>query len=268
MAARRNSKLDDPIYESIYDSIDDLIVKTNGKNADEIKALESTIEKLRSKHKLEIAEKEKEIEAKELQIQAKENQIQLKDIQIQKLENESTPLKHEKQMETNAAAISEEKYDKMSTGDLLTKGIKQFFFEKNQTGLSNSYQEWFDVMRTRLRKNTPHMFKKCLVVKVTCKNPNQTLFKFFSYYENIFNYNETRLNIFNEAWTHDSTTVLILHPNDENEFVTMKESSKGNDYHYWEVDYVHNDYIDEDGYFIVLCLKKKWYKKYIPSIVF
>ena len=302
---KKNGEPDEPIYEIIYDSINKLIGQSNGKNVNEIKALKSTIEKLRSKHKLEIAAKENEIEAKELQIQAKEiqikerenqiqakgiqikdfelqnkaedvqilereNQLQGKDIQIQKLKNEIeilkmktndvdvTPLEHwniKNKWEQKQLQPLKEEYDKMSDDYLFTKGIEQFFFRNNfQTGYS--YPEWFDVIRTKLRVyNCSYVFQKFVLVKVKCFKPNNSYY-FTSFYEDSFYDQRTKLNIFNRGWRHESATVSILHPNDVNNSLKMKEDGKEYNHHQWKVTNIPKDYIDKDGYFIILCLKK------------
>ena len=348
MAARRSGKLDGPIYESIYDSIDDLIVKSNGKNTDEIKALKITIEKLKLEHRLEIAANENEIESKELQIQEmeiqckkRENQINAKEIeietkdfqaqdkdnlikaqeikiqdfqlQIQTKEDQIKEMKKqltEKESQLQAKDIQlrvqviqiEEKKNQLQTkedqildkdillkekdnqiqakeyqvlelenenkllkmktddvgeetsDDLLNKGIKKFFYGE-RICLSNSYKEWFDFMRIRLTKNTPNIFEKCLLVKVSCKAPTNAYY-FTSYTRNCFYINQTKLNIFEKEWRHQTTTVSILHPKQINRSLKMKEGLKDKGFNRWKVDYVSKDYIDDEGCFIVVCLKK------------
>ena len=308
-----NVNADGPTYETMYDSIDDLIGKSNGKNADEIKVLKSTIENLCLKNKLEIAAKENEIEAKDIQIKERENQIkakelqiQAKDIEIKERDNQirakeiQIQTKHfqeivnqlkakdikiqdfhlqiqtkkdeikEKESQLQAKDIQIEEKDnqiqakenqilelenenkllKMKTN--VEKKATPFI---NETYIDPIDQEWFDMTRIRLTKNTPYIFEKCLLVKVTCKSPTNAYY-FNSSKKNNFFENQTQLNIFNKGWRHESTTVSIVHPIHDKKFLTMKECLKGNDFHQWKVDYVSNDYIDEDGYFIVVCSKK------------
>ena len=368
---------DEPIYETIYDSIDDLIGKSNGKNADEIKVLKSTIEKLRSKHRLEIAAKENEIGAKELQIQAKEiqikereNQIQAKgiqikdfelqnkakDVQILEQENRILELENEikekdnqlkskdiiiqslelrsqankdqmkekvgqiqakdlqiKDFETqtkdfelqthvkenqindyeneieakentileleneNRLSLKKKKNDYqtgprtradamspkgvndayMSVADLLTNGIGKFFFGKDlQNCFYDSYADWFDVMTTRLTKNTPYIFERFVLVKVRCKDPKNAYY-FYSFNGNRFYDQQTNLNIFDKGWRHRRSTVSILHPSLVNKSFQMVEGDRNKGYfHRWDVDSIPKEYvIDESGLIIVLCLK-------------
>ena len=68
----------------------------------------------------------------------------------------------------------------INTEDLLTKGIAKYFFgEELQTGFYNLYNKWFELMAARLMKNTPFIFEKSVLVKVTCKNPAAKFFFFF-----------------------------------------------------------------------------------------
>ena len=140
----------------------------------------------------------------------------------------------------------------MSTDDLLTDGIAKFpLIEK----LSNSYQEWFGVMTTRLDRNYPYIYEKFVLVKVTCENPKDRYY-FSSYNKNIFSDQITRLDIYNKGFRHKTTTVTILRPNFINKSIQMKEYNKGGAFSQWEVDDITRDHIGEDSYFIILCLKK------------
>ena len=196
MAAKR----DEPIYESIYDSIDEIIGKSNGRNPDEIKALKNTIKNLSLKHKLEVATKEKEIQAKEIQMKDME-------IEILKLENEVKSMELKSRQKDKTAGTY------FSTNNLISIGVEKFFFGKDlNTLFYDSYQEWFEVVIKRLKKNSPLTFEKFLVLKLMYKNPTKE-FKFYSYNaENLCYGNLAQLNILDKGWKHGASSVLILHP--------------------------------------------------------
>ena len=162
------------------------------------------------------------------------------------VEEEIPPLKRKKQIEPM------DNYSNMSIKDLLTDGIEEFFLKENP---QNSYPEWFDVMRKRLTKNRPYIYKRFVLVKVSCKNPNKAYY-LNSHDGNNFLDDETELNIFHKGWRHKTTTVSILHPNHVNKCLTMKKDLKDNDCHGWKAHYVSKEYIDEDGCFIIVGLKK------------
>ena len=247
----------------VYDLIDDLFDDPDGKNVAEIEALKNNIKILNLEHKVEIMEKEKEIQIKDKKIE-----IQAKEIQILKLENENkvlklkdlaedtTPLKNEKQTESIKAFISQKDAIEfyINTDDLLTKGIAKFFFGEQ---LNYSYHEWFEVMVARMTKNIPFIFEKSVMVRVKCRNPMQG-YTFYSgrvintYYDQF-----TELNILDKGWTHDTASVFILHPNLINKSIHMKESVKIIKNHGWYVASIPEDYIEKDGFFVVLCLKNK-----------
>ena len=242
----------------------------HGKCNTEIEALKNTIKILNLEHKVEIMEKihdkeihikdkEIQIHGKEIQLKDKEIQIKDKEIQILKLnkmlklkyndvEQDTTSLKNEKQTEP----IKDVNEFFMMTKDLLTKGITKFFGEE----LQNSYSEWFEVMAARLMKNTPFIFEKSVLVKVTCKD-RKTAFAFYSDKANKYTDQYTDLDIFNKGWTHDATSVFIPHPNLINKSIQMKESCTSSSYHEWKVDSIPEECIGKDGFFIVLCLKNK-----------
>lgn len=64
--AAKISETNEPIYDTIYNSIDEMIENSDSKNTDEIKVLKETIKNLSIKHQLEIEAKENEIQAREL----------------------------------------------------------------------------------------------------------------------------------------------------------------------------------------------------------
>ena len=55
-------------------------------------------------------------------------------------------------------------YFKMTTDDLLTDGIEKYFLRENE--IQNSYQEWFEIVTTRLTKNNPLIFETFLLEKL------------------------------------------------------------------------------------------------------
>ena len=184
--AAKISETNEPIYDTIYNSIDEMIENSDSKNTDEIKVLKETIKNLSIKHQLEIEAKENEIQARELQIQAKdihiqakeieikerENQIQAREIEILKLENDNKLLRSKQQIKNQSQCS-------------LTKGVEQFFFGKDFV-FSGLYHDWFDVMTTRLIRNNPCMFEKFILVKVTCKNPKVGYYLFSFIYREHF----------------------------------------------------------------------------------
>ena len=253
MAVQRDKQCD-----SVHSSIVDIETRLDGKHAVEIKALRNAVKTLNLEHKVEIAEKEKEIHRKEIQIKDKE-------IQILKLENENKMLKLKtndvegKQTEQKASILQKDANEfYMNTEDLFTKGIAKFFFgEELQTGFYNSYHEWFEVMMARLEKNIPFIFEKSVLVKVTCQDPAKE-YRFYSGEKNQYEDQYTYLDIFNKGWTHDTTSVLILHPNLINKSIQMKESYKSGNYHRWNVNSIPEEYnIGKDSFFTILCLKNE-----------
>ena len=109
-------------------------------------------------------------------------------------------------------------------------------------------------MTTRLDRNYPYIYEKFVLVKVTCKNP-RSRYTIFSCNANGFYDQITYLNIYNKGFGHETTTVSILHPNFVNKNLIMKgygceDSSQ------WEIDEIPRDYIDKDGNFVIICLKK------------
>ena len=206
----------------IQDAINDIEKCLNGKHSQELKALKNVIKILKMEHKIEIQARDIEIMENKNQLKDKEIQIKANTDQILKLENENkllkmktndieeetTPLKNEKQIKS---------YLNMNTDDLLTDGIAKFpLIEK----LSNSYQEWFGVMTTRLDRNYPYIFEKFVLVKVNCKNSKDRYY-FYSRNENIFYDQVTNLDIYNKGFRHETTTVSILHPNFVNKSIQM-----------------------------------------------
>ena len=234
----------------VYDLIDDLFDGNDGKNGAEIEALKNTIKKLNLKHKVEIAEKEKEIQI--LKLENENNMLKLKYNDVQDV----TPLKNEKQTEPIKAFISQKDANEfyINTDDLLTKGVAKFFFGEQ---LNYSYNEWFEVMAARMTKNTPFIFEKSVMVKVKCRNPAQGYTFYSGKVINKYDDQVTDLKIFDKGWTHDTASVFILHPNSVNKSIHMKESVKIIKNHGWYVASIPEDYIEKDGFFVVLCLKNK-----------
>ena len=245
----------------------------------EFKVLKNAIKMQKMENKIEIMENKNQIQAKENQILKLEhenqllkmktndheivimeskNQVQAKENQIIKLENENkllktktndheevTPLKNEKQIERIIKNYS----NIMSTDDLLFDGVEEFFLRKN-------YKEWFGVMTTRLTKNSPYIFEMFVLVKVTKLGDPKIEYTFTTCDINNFYDNQTQLNIFDKGWRHETAKVSILHPKLVQKSIQMKEGDKYRSCSHWTVDKIPNEYIDEDGYFIVLCLKK------------
>ena len=110
-------------------------------------------------------------------------------------------------------------------------------------------------MATNLTKNNPYIFEKFVLVKVNCKNPKDRYY-FSSYNENFFCNRVTHLNIYNKGFRHKTTTVSILHPHHVNKSIQMKEDGKGEAYKRWSVEGIPSEYIDGDGFIVILCQKK------------
>ena len=110
-------------------------------------------------------------------------------------------------------------------------------------------------MATRLMKNNPYIFEKFVLVKVNCKNSKDRYY-FYSRNENIFYDQVTNLDIYNKGFRHETTTVSILHPHHVNKSIQMKEDGKGEAYNLWIVDGIPSEYIDGDGFIVILCFKR------------
>ena len=132
---------------------------------------------------------------------------------------------------------------------LLSNGITKFFHEGN---VPASYKEWFGVIHERL--SGPVITEKYVLVKVKCKDTTKQ-YSVVSYNQNKCYDQYTHLNIFDKGWRHENTKVSILHPNSINNAIQMKKGGKNANYHEWIVDKIPKEYISEDGYFIVLCLR-------------
>ena len=113
-----------------------------------------------------------------------------------------------------------------------------------------------------MTKDSPAITDKFVLVKVKCKVPTKQ-YSVLSYYQNQYNDQRTFLNIFKKGWKHENTEVSILHPNSINKSIQMKEGGKNENWHGWSVNTIPEEYIGEDGYFIVLCLKKDNWKTHV-----
>ena len=137
--------------------------------------------------------------------------------------------------------------------DLLQNGIKKFFCDDE---LNHFYKDWFNSIFESLRKDSPVITEKFVLVKVKCKDTTKR-YGVVSYNQNKCFDQQTHLNIFDKGQRHENTKVLILHPNSINNALQMKEGGKNTGYwNQWNIDTIPKKYIGEDGYFIVLCLKK------------
>ena len=158
MAEERDKRCD-----SVHSSIVDIETRLDGKHAVEIKALRNAIKILNLEHKVEMLEK---MHDKEIQILKLENENKMLKLKNNDVQEDTTPLKNEKQTEsTKASQKGVNEFYIMNTHDLLTKSITKFFGEK----LQNSYHEWFEVMAARLTKNTPFIFEKSVLARVACR---------------------------------------------------------------------------------------------------
>lgn len=186
--------------------------------------------------------------------------------------------------------VTLQKYFHMSTDDLLTKGVEKYFLreelhnsyignqkeeeeeekQKQSEDFSNSltYRQWFEVMATRLTRTAPFVFEKFVLMKIKCKSPKQEYafftfkkkidkkFFLFSEEENKYYEQHTNLKILTKGWRHDTTTVLILHPDHALRSIKMIEGGMEDHYCGWYVDYIPQECIyNKDGFFIVICLK-------------
>ena len=137
--------------------------------------------------------------------------------------------------------------------DLIDNGITKFFGDNLQA----SYKEWFDATFENLNKDSPAITKKFVLVKVKCKDPS-TEYRFTSTSDqNQYKDQQTHLNIFKKGLKHENTEVFILHPKFAFKGILMKKDRISHNCHTWSVNIIPEEYIGEDGYFIVLCLKKK-----------
>ena len=187
----------------IQDAINDIEKCLNGKHSQELKALKNAIKILRMEHEIKIMENKNQLKDKEIQIKANtdqilklENENKLLKMKTNDIEEETTPLKNEKQIKS---------YLNMNTDDLLTDGIAKFpLIEK----LSNSYQELFGVMTTRLDRNYPYIYEKFVLVKVTCYFP-RSRYTFTSFDRNTFSDQQTYLNIYDKGFRYELSLIHI-----------------------------------------------------------
>ena len=131
--------------------------------------------------------------------------------------------------------------------------LKSLFLCSNEEGVDISYREWFEIILSKISENTPFIFDKFVLVKVTCLYPKRDYY-FDSDKSNIYGVSSTELNIFNKG--HDTTKVSILHPNSIIKSIQMNEGNKYPHHHRWTVATIPKKHISEDGFFIVLCVKK------------
>ena len=213
----------------------------------QIKAKEN---ETKSKETQETQEKDIQILKLQNQIKERETEVQAKDIEILELKNENKLLKSEKEIPMKA-------YIEMSINALVINGIEKFFLCSNEEeGVHFTYREWFKIMFERISKNIPFIFDKFVLVKVTCNDPTKE-YRFYSDKQNDFSYNQrTDLNIFNKGWKHNTTRVFILNPNSIIKSVQMEKGNRSIDYHGWNIGHIQNESIGEDGFFVVLSLKK------------
>lgn len=259
-----------------------------GNHALELAALKDAFEKLQLKHKIDIQDKEIQLKDKDIQIGKLENEIKYLKIKYNVEEDGTTskcqPSKINGIGNGNASPKIEKSKDKKDeevepistsmvsvkqTGELfksqfnvlVADGIAKFFCNDD---LQACYKEWFDEIFKSLNKDSPLIANQFVLVKVKCGDPAKE-YKVFSYNNNSYYDQYTELNIFEKGWRHENTAVTILHPNSFNKPMKMKEGGLKYknfplrmkiDFHKWRVDAVPKEYIGEDGYFIILCLKK------------
>ena len=231
----------------VKDAISDIEKCLDGKHSHELNALKNSIKV--------------EHQAKEIQISKLQNEVELLKSKSNRVEEETAPKrrkKNEKQIGPSIKTFQEDilKDSYFDINHIIAQGIEKFFFGK-ENFLSNSYNEWFDVMATRLTKNTPYIFEKFVLVKVVCQDELKGYsFSSCSDRESNFGDRQANLNIFPKGFRHETTTVSILHPHHVNKSIQMKEDGKGEDFHSWTVDPTTNRFF-RSGYFsLFLCMKK------------
>ena len=195
----------------VQDAIADIEKCLDGKHSAELKVLKNAlkIETLKFEHKVEILEK---VHAKEIQILKLENENKLLRMKSNDVEEE---LKNEKQIEPKQSYIN------MSNEDLLTNGIETFFLNDNEI----QYKEWFEMMSTRMTNKSPLydiISDRSVLVKVVCPNPKST-YRFSSFIRDVYQGQQTDLNIFNKGFLHNTSTVYILHPKKIIKSIQMKK---------------------------------------------
>ena len=124
-----------------------------GKHIIEINAIKMKMLKLEHK----VSEQQRDITILKLENEMKLLKLKYNN-EVEEKEKEATPLKNEKEMKPV------KNYSKMSTDDLLTDGIEKYFLRENE--IQNSYQEWFEIVTTRLTKNNPLIFETFLLEKL------------------------------------------------------------------------------------------------------
>ena len=213
----------------------------------QIKAKEN---ETKSKETQETQEKDIQILKLQNQIKERETEVQAKDIEILELKNENKLLKSEKEIPMKA-------YIEMSINALVINGIEKFFLCSNEEeGVHFTYREWFKIMFERIWKEIPFIFDKFVLVKVTCNDLTRQYQFDSDKTRTSYSKNRTELNIFNKGWNHNTTNVFILHPNSIIKSIQMEEDEKCRTYHRWIVVTISDEFIGEDGFFVVLCLKK------------
>ena len=242
------------------------------KKETEIQAKEAQIAMLKKENealkiKCKIAEEEDTTKSQpplkenEIEIQQPENGIESRN-EVEKIieiasKEECAPnrpqMQKEKQIEPVKSSVmcikNAHKSFEIILNDLLQNGIKKFFCDDE---LNHFYKDWFNSIFESLRKDSPVITEKFVLVKVKCKDTTKQYYV-NSTDQNKYGDNYTHLNIFNKGRSHENTKLLILHPNSINNAIQMK---KVVNWKQWIIDTIPKEYIGEDGYFIVLCLKK------------
>ena len=135
--------------------------------------------------------------------------------------------------------------------NLLANGIKEFFFVVD---FQESYKEWFDAIFESLSKHSPVITEKFVLGKVKCKDPRKK-YEVFSYSQNKYLDQQAQFNIYKKGWKHENTKVFIIHQS-VIEPMKMQKGVKHGSFYEWSVNTIPQEYIGEDGYFIVLFFKK------------
>ena len=198
----------------------------------------------------------------ESKISKLENEKRILKVTSNDVEEDATPEKEKKKEQTDATETKASVNDIfISTNDLISKGISKFFLrEEPQTVFYNTYRDWFEAIATRMKRNSPFVFEKSVLVKVKCIDPTKS-YNFYSGKHNRYNEDQsTDLDILMKGWTLDTALVSVLHPDKINKCLEMNESMKDQNWHSWYVDSIPDEYIGTDGFFIILGLKHQMHQ--------
>lgn len=220
----------------------------------QIKNLENEIESLKIKYKEEINKPQLSSNEKENgnPNSGKENEVLKMNENVAGKNIPIKPVVKNEQVEIVSIKLVKDFRESIATqlNNLLGYGITKFF----AGDLLASYKEWCDVIFEIMSKDSPVITEKFVLGKVKCKDSFRK-YDVSSSIQNKYSDQAAQFNIYWKGWRHENTNVFIIHPTVINP-MKMKEGIRQSNYHQWSVNTIPQEYIGEDRYFIVLCLKK------------